>query len=478
MASTISTTNTSANSAISDAAQSIISGSTNSTLDVNQLVQALVNAKTAGASAALATRQSSDNVRLTALGSLQASLISLQTSLSAFKDGNALQHYTATASEKDKGLSAVAGKGAVAGTYKIEVSQLATAQKLSSDGFAANAKLGLGDLELSVGGKTMRVTLGTNNNTLAGVAAAINGAKDNPGITAAIVSGTDGQHLVLTSTKTGAGNTITVKADAGLDAGLDSAGFHEVAAAQDARLTIDSNAVTSASNTLDGVISGLTIRLDSAADKTSQTLTVAPDMDSTGNAIRDFVKAYNTYVDAMSGLTAFNPQATGSARAGALLGDSLTHTLGSALPGVITSGVKGGDGVSYSLGSIGVKLLSSGKLQIDEDTFKTALQPGSAALKALFGSNGLTTKLNDAITPYVQAKGLIDRRMDALNQDLEDVKKQSANLDTRAKLLTNQYNRQFTALNSIMTTMNHNQQYLTQLFGGQNSAGALANNRN
>ena len=41
--------------------------------------------------------------------------------------------------------------------------------------------------------------------------------------------------------------------------------------------------------------------------------------------------------------------------------------------------------------------------------------------------------------------------------------------------LTAQYNAQFTALNTLMVSSNSNAQYLTQLFGGSNSAGALAN---
>jgi flagellar hook-associated protein 2 len=41
--------------------------------------------------------------------------------------------------------------------------------------------------------------------------------------------------------------------------------------------------------------------------------------------------------------------------------------------------------------------------------------------------------------------------------------------------LTSQYNNQFSALNNLLATTNSNSQYLTQLFGGANSAGTLAN---
>ncbi|CAG9243900.1 flagellar filament capping protein FliD [Paraburkholderia unamae] len=477
MASTITNTTASANSVLSDAAQSIISGATNSALDVNQLVKALVNAKMAGPSAALAARQTASNTTLSAFGTLKSSLASLQTALEPFKDGAALQRFTVTASEKDKGLSAVAGKSAVAGSYTVEVDHLATAHKLASDGFDTGATLGTGALDISMGGKSMHLTIAAGSNTLSDIAAAINRAADNPGVTASIVNGTDGQHLVLSSTKTGAANAIEVSADAGLDARLGSAQMREVVPAGDAELHIDGTRVTSASNTLEGVVSDLTIKLESASVGTKQTLTIAPDMTATGTAIRDFVKAYNSYVDAMSGLTSFTAGTdSSSSHSGALLGDSVARMLSEALPAVIANGVKGGDGVRHSLGEIGIKLDKTGKLEIDDKTFDKALQPDNRAIATLFGSGGIPAKLDAAIKPYVQSSGIIERRTDALNKELNDIKQQSTTLEARAALLTTKFNRQFTALNTLMTTMNNNAQYLTQLFGGANSAGALATN--
>jgi flagellar hook-associated protein 2 len=477
MAGTISNTTTSASSALSDAAQSIISGATNSSLDVNQLVKALVNAKIAGPSATLTAKQTASNTTLSALGTLKSALASLQTALEPFKDGASLQRFTVTTSEKDKGLSAVAGKNAVASSYTIEVDHLATAQKLSTEGFDTGAKLGVGSLDIKMGGQSMHLTLAAGSNKLTDVVAAINRAKDNPGVTASIVNGADGQHLVLTSNKTGAANQIEVTAGAGVDARLGSSQMREVQPAVDAELHIDGTRVTSASNTLEGVVSDLTIKLDSASVGTKQTLTIAPDTESTGSAIRDFVKAYNSYVDALSGLTSYTP-ATGStsAQAGALMGDSITRTLAASLPSTITAGAKGSDGVRHTLGEIGIKLDKDGKLQIDDETFKKALQPDNRAIAALFGSGGIASKLDSAIKPYVQSSGIIEKRTNAVNKEIDDIKKQSTQLEARATQLTSLFNRQFTALNTLMTTMNHNQQYLTQLFGGANSAGALATN--
>jgi flagellar hook-associated protein 2 len=478
MAGTISNTTASAKSALSDAAQSIISGATNSSLDVNQLVKALVNAKIAGPSATLAARQTASNTTLSALGTLKSALASLQTALEPFKDGAALQRFTVTTSEKDKGLSAVAGKNAVASSYTIEVDHLATAQKLSTEGIETGATLGTGSLDIALGGKSMHLTLATGSNKLTDVVAAINRAKDNPGVTASIVNGADGQHLVLTSNKTGATNQIDVTAGAGVDARLGSSQMREVVAASDAELHIDGTLVKSASNTLEGVVSDLTIKLDSASVGTKQTITIAPDTEATGTSIRDFVKAYNSYVDALSGLTSYTAGTdSASAKAGALMGDSITRSLAASLPATITAAAKGSDGMRHTLGEIGIKLDKDGKLQVNEETFTKALQPGNRAIDALFGSGGIAAKLDSAIKPYVQSSGIIEKRTTSINKEIDDIKKQSVSLEARTTQLTAMFNRQFTALNTLMTTMNHNQQYLTQLFGGSNSAGALANNR-
>ncbi|MEA3122129.1 MAG: flagellar hook-associated protein 2, partial [Paraburkholderia sp.] len=80
-ASTISTTASNTNSALKDAAQSILSGTTNSKLDSNTLVSALVTGNTAGQAATINNGQTADNTELSAVGSAKAALSALQTAL-------------------------------------------------------------------------------------------------------------------------------------------------------------------------------------------------------------------------------------------------------------------------------------------------------------------------------------------------------------------------------------------------------------
>ena len=82
----------------------------------------------------------------------------------------------------------------------------------------------------------------------------------------------------------------------------------------------------------------------------------------------------------------------------------------------------------------------------------------------------MTTSLNS----FLGTGGLISNNQSAVNTDLKSIATQQATLATYTAQLTSQYQAQFTALNTLMATMNNNSQYLTQLFGGANSAGALA----
>lgn len=92
-------------------------------------------------------------------------------------------------------------------------------------------------------------------------------------------------------------------------------------------------------------------------------------------------------------------------------------------------------------------------------------------------TNGVAAQLNNDITGYLASNGPIQTRTAALNADLTSITKQQTNLSNYEAQLTTMYQAQFTALNTLMSTMNNNSQYLTQLFGGTNSQGAWSANK-
>ncbi|ONA11683.1 flagellar filament capping protein FliD, partial [Burkholderia pseudomallei] len=471
---------------------------------VNSLVTALVNAKTAGQSAALSTSIATDQTTLSALGTLKAALTALQAGIGSLSDGTLTQKFTATAT--GTGLTATTGAGAVAGSYSVAVTQIATSQTLSSGAFNATQQLGTGTLTLSVGGKSTSISIDSTNNTLSGIAAAINSASNNPGVTATIVTGTDGAHLVLRSASTGAANVINVGvSNLSGDNGLSSLAVTSTASttggqstirsggsvawtqstsAQDAEFTVGGIAASSASNAVSGAIAGVTLNLTQAAVGATQTLNVTTDTTAQATAITNVVNLYNTVITTMSSLSSLSGAGTSSQSAGPLLGDSTLNMIRNSLARVVGAGVTTG-GSTTSLASIGIKFAdgssssqTDGALTIDTAKLNAALQNSPSTVAALFNStNGIGAQLNTTIQNYVQTGGVFDTRSNALNQDLKSLAQQQTRLASYASQLTSQYNAQFTALNTLMAQMNSNSNYLTQLFGGSNSSGAMANNK-
>lgn len=510
IASSVAATTAASNAALQQAAQSLISGSTGSTSDVNALVTALVNSKIAGQAATIAAEQSLDNTEISAYGTLSAALSALQAGLGTLSDGTTLNAFTATSS--GTGITATAASGAVAGTYSVDVAQVATGQVLTSSAMSATDQLGTGTLTLSLGGLSSQITIDSSNNTVAGIAAAINSSATNPGISATVVNGADGAHLVLHSTMTGAANAIGV-AVTQTTAGTGTTTLSDLAiastpgttptastlgaasqtaipsgtmwsqttAGQDAYLTIDGTAVTSATNTVTSAMSGVTLNLTAASVDTSgkgtgaQTLTVAQDTTTQANAINQFVTLYNTLVTTMGTLTSFT---AGASSQGVLLGDSTLNMIQNQLATIVASGVGSGN-TTTSLASIGITLQADGTLSVDSTTLNSALQNNQSTVAKLFNStNGIAAQLNNDITGYLASDGAIATRTNALNDDLTSLTTQQSSLTDYQTQLTSMYSAQFTALNTLMATMNSNQQYLTQLFGGQSSAGALATAKN
>jgi flagellar hook-associated protein 2 len=253
--------------------------------------------------------------------------------------------------------------------------------------------------------------------------------------------------------------------------------YKEQSKAQDALFSIDGTNVQSASNTVTGAITGVTLNLAAASATTTQTLTITPDNTSATTAINAFVSAYNSFVSTASSLTSFDSTASAGSQGGPLIGDAMLNSIVNSLATTISQGVTSG-GSTVSLGTIGLNLQPDGTLSVDSTALSNALATNAKAVSTAFNAtNGIGEVMNNTITTYLQTGGIIDTRVTALNSDLADAKTQATSLKAYASQLTDQYNAQFSALNTLMAQMQNNSQYLTQLFGGTNSAGALATNK-
>ena len=161
-------------------------GTVGSGLDVEAIVKALVDADVAPKTNALDRKESGLQAELTAIGTLKASLASLETSLTSLADGTDFDQLSIDAPSE----VAITQTGSPpTGRYSIDVSSLAASQVLASGGFASSSTVvGTGTLTFKIGtptyasgssgaysgfaadaAKTVSVTIDSSNNTLSGI---------------------------------------------------------------------------------------------------------------------------------------------------------------------------------------------------------------------------------------------------------------------------------------------------------------------
>jgi len=438
-------------------------------LDVDTLVSQLVAAKKKPQQDQIDNQTHKAQTQISALGQVSAALAALKSALSPLSDGSALAAHSVAVGDSDV-LSATARSGAVNGSYKIDVTKLAGAMKASSGAFAdSDATVGTGSLTIAVGDKQMSLDIDSAHASLAQIRDAINKSSDNPGVSATIVTGTDGAHLVLRGTRTGTDNGFSVSASGG-DGGLSALsydpnaasgnGFTVIDPAQDAEYTIDGLPGHSAGNAISTAIDGLTLNL--AAEGTS-TVTVSSDTAKATSAVTNLVNTYNSFVGIYKNLTRYDATTETS---GALIGDATLNSIKSTLAAVMGGVANGG-----TLSDIGVSLQLDGTLSVDGGELSEALSGGGAKVSALFGGDGgLAGKLGGALDKWVGNDGILETRTDNLNKQLSDLDDRQSELDSRMQALTTRYTRQFSTLDTLLTKLNSTSSYLTQQFDALTAA--------
>jgi flagellar hook-associated protein 2 len=442
-----------------------------SVINVSELVSQLVSATQGPQETLISNQTQAVTAQISAVGTLKSALSTFQSSLTTLDTPSAFGTETASSTDPTA-FTATAGSDATLGSYSVSVTRLAQAQQLVSSPFAGGSStaVGTGTLQLSLGGTSFTVTINATNDTVAGIAAAINAATGNPGIGASVVTGTDGAHLVLTSSLTGASNTIQV-AETDSGGGLaavtygsgNTANYTEPVGStpQDAEFSIAGVAYTSASNTVTGALSGVTLTL--AAPTTSPaTLTVATDVSSTETNIEAFVTAYNTMQQSLASLGSYDAT-TGTA--GPLLGNPLLLGTQSELQSALYSIVNTGSSTYNSLASIGITTKSDGSLSVNPVTLSAALSTNYGAVSQLFsGTSGIATSLSSQITADLGSGGPISSTSATLVSQENALTQQSDRLQQQMTALSASLTQQYSSLNTLLSSLQTTSSYLTQAF--------------
>lgn len=394
---------------------SISSTGLGSGLDVNGLVAQLVAAEGKPVQVRLDRQEALLQAKLSAVGSLKGSLSGFQSALASLKTVDRFTRRSAGVSDATV-LGATASASAAAGSYAVEVTQLAQSHRLASGAYATTTEaIGTGTLTFRFGTtvydpdtdaytsfapnadrSVATVTIDAGSSSLSGIRDAINAA--GIGVAASIVHDGSGYRLVLSSSDPGAANSLEIVTTGDLSAfefNSSATNLTQTAAARDAIVKIDGLTVTRASNTVSDAIAGVTLDLKKTNGGTPVTLTVAHDKGAVKGAVDDFVKAYNGFVKTLNKLTSYDAE---TRQAGALLGDGMVRNIASRLRQRIGQAIPGLAGPMRALADIGVKTDSvTGTLSVDGAKLDGALGANFDDVVALFASLG---KPSDALVAY------------------------------------------------------------------------------
>jgi flagellar hook-associated protein 2 len=251
----------------------------------------------------------------TAISSLGTLLSNLSNDISSLTDATGvLSQKTGSSSDTNVLDLTAATNSAVAGTHTVTVTNLAQTSSgyLNAITNASDALSGAISLQVGTGGTPQTITLTSSDNTLAGLASAINDS--GVGITASVLTDSSGSRLSLVSGTSGANGGIQINSNSITDVtNTNTALAYNVGVLpKDANITVDGVALTSASNTVTNLIPGVTFQLlaPSATESgsTLEQVQVVIGNYNTGveSTVNSMVSDYNSLISAMNAQEGLN----------------------------------------------------------------------------------------------------------------------------------------------------------------------------
>lgn len=445
-------------------------------LEVESIITQLVALETSRLTP-LKSQASLIQSRISTVSQLKSLTSTLQDKLKDLADASKWTSATKATSSNASALTALTNTSsddtspkAVPGSYNVSVTQLATAQSLTSGRFASDYKFNTGGTSSTLNVKTATGDVGVTiaaNASLADVASSINQA--NAGVTASIMNDGTGQRLIITSTATGESNGFTLSGiselayDQATGTGSILGDLSNTStrgsktAAQDATATINGVSVTSASNTFSETIQGVSFTALSAG---SSTINVVSDTETLKTRITEFVTAYNAVNSLLATSVKYDEDTD---TAGVFQADSTMTSLQSAMRSAF-AGSATTSTVYKRLIDIGIDMKKGGTLSIDDSKLSKALATNSGEVAKFFseGSDGLADNLRAYTSTVLSFDGVLETKAAALNSSSKQNTKEQDKVNDRATRVEARLRAQYTALDTKMSSLTALNTYITQ----------------
>ncbi|MNP05550.1 Flagellar hook-associated protein 2 [compost metagenome] len=386
---------------------------------------------------------------MSAIGTVKSALETYRAALT--KLNTAASFNGLSGSSSDEAIAKIKlGDGASSGTYSLEVTQLATASKISTQVYKNTSTI-VNDsgesqtLTISQGNATHNVSIATGA-TLQQARDSINDQLQSKGITANIVTDASGSRLIFSSTKMGDGTELTLGGTSDMATGVTT-----IAEPQNAKYKLDGLELESASNTVTGAVSGVDITL---AKEGKSSLVVASNNDTLKTSVQSFVTAYNALMTSINSQTKVTTGADDSSASGAsLTGDATMRSLVSSIRSELTRSV--GTGGLRTLSQLGINTVQkTGLLELNNDKWDAAVKTMGADISGLFtGKEGLLSRMTAATDEYVKTDGILASRQASLTTQLKQLEESQVALDRRIESLTDTLTKKYNAMDALVAQL-------------------------
>lgn len=431
-------------------------------LDVKQLVTDLSNASRDPKIKRMTELTQANQTRISALAQARSNLDGFADSLSQMVSDGTLRSTPTVSDESVLGATSRAGLSADSFAATVVVNQLARAQTNYSAVVAdKTAAIGAGAMTLTVGGVAKTITIGATNNSLEGLANAINAS--GAGVTASIIAD-EGGHRLIVKGPTGEAGAFTLTANAGADPGLTafstSGGMTVGQSAANAEFTIDGVAFSRANNIIDDVIPGMSLTLKKAAPGQGVDIGASRPLDMIKQTVGDFVSVYNQLKKSLVAASSMSGETT-SLR-------EIERELSNLVNKVLSS-----HGSINKLSDIGISSTRDGLLSVDNAKLDKALASDAGAVEALFNPrrDATHTELSDPGIAFaldairdkaVGVNGAIDRVSKSLDAKKESLADQLEKIEERESAYKARLEKQYGSLEAKLAAFKATQSYLEQ----------------
>ncbi len=385
---------------------------------------------------------------------------------------------------------------AMSGSYDISVAQLSQVQKNISEGWSSNTEplLGTGTFTIN----DTDIVINESNNSLSGLAEAINAISDTTGVSATIInngSDTDPYHLVFTGVDSSSSFTISSDLEDG-DTNPIAFATTQAQTAQQAVVFIDGIQVVSDTNTISSAINGITLNLNELSETSyagtpetgvdpwdwadppvyvTNQMTVTPDTDSLKEKLTTFVSSYNKAMEfILSGYARFGGSATSTNEDGTeeellgsvLRGDASINSIKRGLQSILTTTVNTSGSLSI-LSQLGITTQTNGTLRQNNTDLDEALADNYEATVSLLSGegdvDGVMKNFNYYLLDitsgtdgfYANKKTNYDRLIRRLDDNI-------SRMEPRMEKKESMLRAKFTAMEQLVSGLNAQGDFLTQ----------------